>query len=54
MTILVAEKPAIRDVTLEGNDELSREDFQDAFEVKQYQILDMEAVRKTQKKIQDK
>src|SRR5262249_11993440 len=39
---------------LEGNDELSREDFKDAFEVKQYQILDAELVRKTQKKIQEK
>jgi outer membrane protein insertion porin family len=54
LTVLVAEKPAVKEVKLEGNDELSREDFKEAFEVKPFQILDMELVRKTQKKIQEK
>jgi len=54
LTVLVAEKPAVKEVKLEGNDELSKEDFKDAFEVKAFQILDLELVRKTQKKIQEK
>ena len=54
LTVLVSEKPAIHDVRIEGNDELSKEDFKDAVELKQFQILDMEGVRKSAKKIQDK
>jgi outer membrane protein insertion porin family len=54
LTVLVSEKPAIRDIRLEGNEELSREDLKDTFEVKQFQILDAEAVRKTAKKMQEK
>src|SRR5437588_2621266 len=54
LTVLVAEKPAVHEVKLEGNDELNKDDFKDSMEVKQFQILDMELVRKTQKKIQEK
>ena len=54
LTVLVSEKPAIRDIKLQGNDELSRDDLKDTFEVKQFQILDAEAVRKTAKKMQEK
>ena len=54
LTVLVTEKPAIHDVRLDGNEELSKDDFKDTLEVKQYQILDMELVRKTAKKIQEK
>ena len=54
LTVLVSEKPAIRDIRLEGNEELSRDDLKDTFEVKQFQILDAEAVRKTAKKMQEK
>ncbi|MFL5309960.1 MAG: outer membrane protein assembly factor BamA, partial [Myxococcales bacterium] len=54
LTVLVSEKPAVRDIRLEGNEELSREDLKDTFEVKQFQILDAEAVRKSAKKMQEK
>ena len=54
LTVLVSEKPAIRDIKLEGNEELSRDDLKDTFEVKQFQILDAEGVRKTAKKMQEK
>jgi outer membrane protein insertion porin family len=54
LTVLVSEKPAIRDIKLEGTEELSRDDLKDTFEIKQFQILDQEAVRKTAKKIQEK
>jgi outer membrane protein insertion porin family len=54
LTVLVSEKPAVREIRLEGNDELSRDDLKEAFEIKQFQILDQEAVRKTAKKIQEK
>ncbi|MFL5439604.1 MAG: outer membrane protein assembly factor BamA [Myxococcales bacterium] len=54
LTILVNEKPAIHEIKLEGNEELSREDLKDSFEVKQFQILDQEGIRKTAKKIQEK
>ncbi|TMB31342.1 MAG: outer membrane protein assembly factor BamA [Deltaproteobacteria bacterium] len=54
LTVLVNEKPAIHEIKLEGNEELSRDDLKDTFEIKQFQILDQEGVRKTAKKIQDK
>jgi len=54
LTVLVSEKPAIREVKLEGNDELSKDDLKDTIEVKGFQILDQEAVRKSAKKMQEK
>jgi outer membrane protein insertion porin family len=54
LTVLVSEKPAVRDIKLEGNEELSRDDFKEAIEIKQFQILDPEAVRRTAKKMQEK
>ena len=54
LTVLVSEKPAVRDLKLEGNEELSRDDLKDTFEIKQFQILDAEAVRRTAKKMQEK
>ncbi len=54
LTIIVVEKPSIHDVQTEGNDELSKDDFKDTIEVKPYQILDMETVRKSAKKMQEK
>jgi outer membrane protein insertion porin family len=50
----VVEKPAVRDWRLEGNDELSRDDLKDAIEVKQYAILDLAAVGRSVKKLQEK
>jgi outer membrane protein insertion porin family len=54
LTVLVSEKPAMHDIKLEGNEELSRDDLKETFEIKQFQILDQEGVRKTAKKIQEK
>jgi len=54
LTVLVSEKPAVREVKLEGNEELSKDDLKDTVEVKAFQILDQEAVRKSAKKIQEK
>jgi outer membrane protein insertion porin family len=54
LTVLVAEKPAIHKIQTEGNEELSQDDLKDTVEVKQFQILDMEAVRKSAKKMQEK
>lgn len=54
LTIVVSEKPAVHDIKLEGNEELSKDDFKDTIEVKQFQILDQEAVRKSAKKMQEK
>src|SRR5438552_10578141 len=54
LTVLVSEKPAVREIKLEGNEELSRDDFKEAIEIKQFQILDPEAVRRTAKKMQEK
>ncbi len=54
LTVLVGEKPAVREVKLQGNDELNKDDFKDAYEIKPFNILDIELVRKTQKKIQEK
>ena len=54
LTVLVAEKPAVHEIKLEGNDELSKDDLKDTIEVKQFQILDQEAVRKSARKMQEK
>jgi outer membrane protein insertion porin family len=54
LTVIVSEKPAVREIKLEGNEEVSKDDFKDTIEVKQFQILDMEAVRKSAKKMQEK
>ncbi|TMA90746.1 MAG: outer membrane protein assembly factor BamA [Deltaproteobacteria bacterium] len=54
LTVLVSEKPAVREVKLEGNEEVSKDDFKETIEVKPFQILDQEAVRKSAKKMQEK
>jgi outer membrane protein insertion porin family len=54
LTVLVSEKPAVREIKLEGNEELSRDDLKDTFEIKQFQILDPDAVRRSAKKMQEK
>src|SRR5207248_9994787 len=52
--VVVSEKPAVREIRLEGNEELPKDDFKDAIEIKQFQSLDREAVCKSAKKIQEK
>ncbi|HYV67534.1 MAG TPA: outer membrane protein assembly factor BamA [Myxococcales bacterium] len=54
LTVLVSEKPAVRDIKLEGNEELSRDDLKETIEIKQFQILDADAVRRSAKKMQEK
>ncbi|HZZ86642.1 MAG TPA: outer membrane protein assembly factor BamA [Anaeromyxobacteraceae bacterium] len=51
----VTEKPALREIKVEGADEISAEDLvKEASELKPYAILDLNLVRKAQKKIQEK
>jgi outer membrane protein insertion porin family len=52
--VRVQERPSIRSVKLAGNDELSQDDLKESIEVKALTILDLDAVRRTQKKIQEK
>lgn len=52
--VRVEEKPAVRAVTLSGNDELSKDDFKDVIDLKAYTILDLAAVKRNVKKIQEK
>lgn len=52
--VRVTEKPAIRSVTLNGNDELSKDDFKDVIDIKSFTILDIAAVKRNEKKIQEK
>jgi outer membrane protein insertion porin family len=52
--VRVQERPSIRAVKLAGNEELSQDDLKEAIEVKALSILDLDVVRRTQKKIQEK
>ncbi|MBZ4335377.1 outer membrane protein assembly factor BamA [Corallococcus sp. AS-1-6] len=52
--VRVVERPVIRAVQLQGNEELSADDLKEQLELKAGAILDIEAVRATQKKIQEK
>jgi outer membrane protein insertion porin family len=52
--VRVQERPSIRSVKLRGNEELNQDDLKEAIEVKALTILDLDAVRRTQKKIQEK
>lgn len=52
--VRVEEKPAVRSVSLSGNDELSKDDFKDTIDIRAYSILDVAAVKRNLKKIQDK
>jgi outer membrane protein insertion porin family len=51
----VAERPAVAETKVEGNEELSNDDLKDILaEIKTFSIVDTTAVRKAVKKIQDK
>ncbi|WP_370459183.1 outer membrane protein assembly factor BamA [Aggregicoccus sp. 17bor-14] len=52
--VRVSERPAVRSVKLEGNEELSDDDFKETLDIKPFSLLDMEAVQKNQKKVQEK
>ena len=50
----VSERPAVRETKIEGNEEISSDDLKDAVEVKQYAILDLNQVKRSVRKIQEK
>jgi outer membrane protein insertion porin family len=50
----VTERPTVKEATIVGNDELSKDDLKDTVEVKPFSMLDPVAVRKDVKKIQEK
>lgn len=52
--VRVEEKPAVRAVTLSGNDELSKDDLKDTIDIKTNSILDLAAVKRNVKKVSDK
>ncbi len=52
--VSVTEKPSVREVRISGNDEISKDDFKDTIDIRPYSILDLAAIRRNAKKIQDK
>lgn len=52
--VRVEEKPAVRAVTLSGNDELSKDDLKDTIDIKTNSILDLAAIKRNVKKVSDK
>lgn len=52
--VRVSERPAVREVRLSGNEELSKEDLKDEIDIRPYSILDLEVVRRNARKIQEK
>ena len=54
VTYTVVEKPAIRQLVFDGNDEMSTDDLKDLVDIKPYSILKLAAVIRNQHKIHDK
>ena len=52
--VRVSGAPVVRDVQLQGNEELNKDDFKETIDLKPYTILDLDAVRRNAKKIQEK
>lgn len=52
--VRVQERPSVRSVKLSGNEELSSDDLKEQIDVKTATILDMDAVRSTVQKVQEK
>ncbi len=52
--VRVEERPTVNAVRLAGNDELSQDDLKEQIDVRPASILDLDAVRATAKKIQEK
>ncbi len=50
----VTERPSVQSTRIEGNDELSADDLKDTIEVKAFSVLDVTAVKKSVRKIQEK
>ena len=53
-TVRVTEKPSVREVKIQGNEELSKDDLKDTLDIKSGTILDRDAIRRTVKKISEK
>jgi len=51
VVVFVDERPAIRQVRIEGNDEISTEDLRQALDVRPFQILNVAAVRRNVSKL---
>lgn len=54
VTFIVREKPLVHEVKVVGNSELDEEDLKKELDVKPFQILDPEVVRRTVKKLESK
>ncbi|MHB8876365.1 MAG: outer membrane protein assembly factor BamA [Myxococcaceae bacterium] len=52
--VRVEERPAVREVRITGNEELSQEDFKDTIDIKPHSVLDLDAIRRNEKKLQEK
>jgi outer membrane protein insertion porin family len=52
--VRLEERPAVREVRITGNDELSKDDFKDTIDIKPHSVLDLDAIRRNEKKIQEK
>ncbi|HEY0840927.1 MAG TPA: outer membrane protein assembly factor BamA [Vulgatibacter sp.] len=53
VTVTVVERPAIREVRIEGNDEISTDDLREKLDVRPYQVLDRAAVKRNAAKINE-
>ncbi|AKU91519.1 outer membrane protein assembly factor BamA [Vulgatibacter incomptus] len=53
VTVTVVERPAIREVRIEGNDEISTDDLREKLDVKPFQILDRAAVKRNAAKLNE-
>ncbi|HEX7622324.1 MAG TPA: outer membrane protein assembly factor BamA, partial [Anaeromyxobacteraceae bacterium] len=54
LVVRVAERPAVKDHRITGNEDLSSDDLKDAVDVKPFTILDLTQVKRSAKKIQEK
>ncbi len=54
LVVRVQEKPAVHEIRIRGNKELSDDDLKDIVDIKPFSILDMAAVQRNAKKLQDK
>jgi outer membrane protein insertion porin family len=54
LVVQVVEKPAVREVKIRGNKELSDDDLKDIVDIKPFTILDLGAVQRNAKKLTDK
>jgi len=53
LIVKVTERPAIREVQIEGNDEISTEDLREQLDLKPYQVLDKAAVKRNAAKLNE-